>query len=133
MKKRLTALLLGFVLCLSLVGTAFASEEAFEPAEYDGKAEITAEPGGTEAVIYIEGLTAGRAYYGWSLMLIRDGAPTPITLYNPKAGALEDGSGYWKKTVRNLEELRDGDILRLNMADIGMFFEQAVGEEKPVE
>ena len=57
MKKRLTALLLGFVLCLSLVGTAFASEEAFEPAEYDGKAEITAEPGGTEAVIYIEGLT----------------------------------------------------------------------------
>ena len=83
MKKRLTALLLGFVLCLSLVGTAFASEEAFEPAEYDGKAEITAEPGGTEAVIYIEGLTAGRAYYGWSLMLIRDGAPTPITLYNP--------------------------------------------------
>ena len=91
MKKRLTALLLGFVLCLSLVGTAFASEEAFEPAEYDGKAEITAEPGGTEAVIYIEGLTAGRAYYGWSLMLIRDGAPTPITLYNPKAGALEAG------------------------------------------
>lgn len=130
MKKRLTALLLSIVLCLSLVGTALAAEGSFTPTESQN-VTIVAEPGTTKADVTVKQLTAGRTYVNWTLMVQRDNETIHTELFHPVA-IEHEGAGAWRKVFDKLPELQDGDVLLLNMPDIGMFFQQTVGEEEPV-
>lgn len=126
MKNRLTALLLSAVLCLSLVGTAFAKTLELAP-----EGQVTFELGEGEregqVAVKVDGLEANRQYQGWTLTMQKggEGSWETVAYFNPLPT-----KALWGKWVE-VEFDPAADKMQLNMPDLGIY--QPYSEEAPEE
>lgn len=112
MTKRITALLLSAVLCLSLTGTAFAAGE---------ESAIRAAAGSNTVSVSLKGLTEGATYYLCSLLVKESEAAAEedfkiVRSFNFRAR--EGGVFTYDFTGEPIPTLRAGNVLRLRVPGV---------------
>ena len=130
MKNRITAFLLSIVLCLSLVGTAFAA------APSGISVRFTPNQDAQTVTMEIDGLTAGRTYRLCSLALQEAAAgSTEFELLRILDNFQADGAGKATVVVDRVRStvFTEGNILRLNVVDTPTNWSEdyIIGQEEP--